>query len=163
MSDEIDPEVLADLRLRARTERERPAVPPSALKWSPSPTIAKVPCRARCGNVTDWTEDAEDRFRIFNRELERRNEAPLDKTRIVFCLKCQEIGAKMAAERNRKHIDALAEVIKRIKASSNPEEEREDIEKLKKLNHPDVQGLLQAIRARLDAKGASRKLRKDSL
>lgn len=63
------------------------------------------------------------------------------------CPKCE--GA-----RNRKAVDATAVVIKQLKASRNPEEERVLLKQLDAMGHPDVNGLVLAIRNRLSAGGS---------
>lgn len=142
-----DPEVRADLELRDSTARDRPRKSYEQVKWSPPVIVGQVPCRGRCGAVVDWPEDAEHSFQVFNGQLERTNQAPLDKTRIVFCEKCRAYGATLAADNNRKHVDKLAEVIRELRGGTthpeapgpapHPDRERELLEQLRKLHHPD--------------------------
>src|SRR5689334_13171709 len=109
MSDrELDPEVLADLRLRAATERERGHLRDAPMPtWQPPKIVDRVPCRGRCGNLVDWTDAAEERVAVFNRRLLATREAPIDKTRVVFCSACSAKGREMAAENNTKKADAM--------------------------------------------------------
>jgi hypothetical protein len=161
VSDEIDPEVLADLRLRAATERD-PTRSREMPKWTPPRFIGKVPCRGRCGALIDWPEDAEEQFAMFNRELARRMEAPLDKTRIDFCAACRKIGVTNTANNNRKGVDAVAVLIREYRGGTTspvppgpaPTEkrQREILDQLKKLHHPDVEGLEKAVREARDGK-----------
>jgi hypothetical protein len=153
VSDEEDPEVIADLQLRAYTEKTRKGLSEAqfgaAIREAATPRIIEqVPCRARCGNVCDWTVEAEEQFAMFNRELLRRREAPLDKTKIVFCQRCIDSAAPIRATEARKHVEYIADLIRRLKASSNPEGERELLEKLKRASHPDIPGLLEALRTK---------------
>jgi hypothetical protein len=153
VSDEEDPEVIADLQLRAYTERARTGLSDAAfgqaIRQAATPRIVgQVPCRGRCGSTCDWTAEAEEQFAMFNRELLRRREAPLDKTRIVFCQRCIDSAAPIRATEARKHVEYIADLIRRVKASGNPEGERDLLEKLKKANHPDIPGLLEALRAK---------------
>ena len=152
---EEDPEVIADLKLRAATMRD-PKRSREAPTFSPAKIIAHVPCRARCGSLVDWTEEAEDAFAIWNGILERRGEASLDKTRIVFCISCRDDGRAAAAIDKRKATDQLAHTIRELKNSPNPESEHAKIQRATSLGHPDVPGLLQAIRLRLDGGKAKR-------
>lgn len=142
MSDEIDPEVLEDLRLRASTERDR-SRSREMPAWAPPKIHSNVPCRGRCGSVVEWTEDAEERFQIFNRELARRNDAPLDKTKIAFCNACRAVGDTAAAARNRKLVDAVAAAIRELKDGCESTREYELLGKLEKAGHPDIAGLKQ--------------------
>jgi hypothetical protein len=151
--EEIDPEVEADIALRERTVRERRGMSETgfaeAIREAATPRIVdQVPCRGRCGGLCDWTAEAEEQFAMFNRELLRRREAPLDKTRIVFCQACIDRAAPIRATEARKHVEYIADLVRRVKASSNPEGERELLEKLKKASHPDIPGLLEALRTR---------------
>lgn len=160
MSDDIDPEVRADLQLRARTERERTSVTPV---WTPPKIHSKVPCRGRCGSTCEWTEDAEERFQIFNRELERRNEAPLDKTKIVFCLACAAVGADAAAKRNRKMVDAVGDIIRELKAGTDAAHELDLLHKLEKAGHPNIEGLKQWLVENKTKNSAGGRLRRGSM
>jgi hypothetical protein len=156
VSDELDPEVIADLQLRAATERDptRSRNPPN---WSPPTVIGVVPCRARCGAVVGWTAEAEDAFETWNRILLAKREAPLDKTRIVFCVACRRGGRESTAADNRKHVDQTADVIRKLKASAKPDQERDLLAKLEKLHHPDIPGLLEALRAKREKQTPGRR------
>jgi hypothetical protein len=142
MKGDIDPEVLHDAYLRAVSERDT-ARGRDLPEWSPPKIHSQVPCRGRCGSLVDWTEDAEDRLQMFNRELVRRNDAPLDQTKIAFCGACREAGTTAAAQRNRKLVDAMAEAIKELKDGCESHREYELLDKLKRAGHPDVDGLTQ--------------------
>lgn len=162
MSYDEDPEVIADLQLRARTVRERGGnanIP----TYTPPVTVADWQCRGGCGSTVGVTQDAIDRLEIFNRQLARKSEAPLDPNRIVFCDACKARGSSKAGESNRNKVDRLAGVIRQLKASKGPEQERELMLQAEALGHPDVPGLVQAIRNRLDAKSGSNRERKDKL
>jgi hypothetical protein len=162
VSFEEDPEVVADLKLRAATERDRsrsremPAFVPPKFK-------GKVPCRGRCGGVVDWTEDAEERFEMFNRILKSKMEAPLDKTLIVFCEKCKSVGLAAAAAVNLKKVEVMAKLIRELKTKSDPPGETEILEKLKKLDHPDIPGLLISLRDKAITGKQPRKPSRNSL
>lgn len=151
--DEEDPEVVADLKLRAATERSRKGLTEAgfaaAIREAATPRIIdQVPCRARCGRLCDWTAEAEEQFEMFNRELLRRREAPLDKTRIVFCQACIDGATPIRATEARRHVEYVAGLVRQVKASSNPENEKDLLEKLKKASHPDIPGLLEALRTK---------------
>jgi hypothetical protein len=162
--DDEDPEVIADLQLRAYTEKTRKGLSEAGFKAAivaaaKPDIIGEVPCRGRCGAVVGWTQQAEDAFNVWNGILARKVEAPLDKTRIVFCNSCRDLGRKIAGESNRKHIETLASVIRQVKASGNPDGETKLLERLKELNHPDVFGLLEALRAKRDKSGPGKRTR----
>jgi hypothetical protein len=162
--DEEDPEVIADLRLRAASEFDRTRTRPTGHRsFSPDPVIGQVPCRGRCGALADWTESAENAFQTWNRVLERRDEGPLDKTRIVFCETCRKLGQHMSAERNRVHVDKLADLIRQLKESTEPESERDLIERIAKLNHPDVAGLVKAIKDARERETGNKRARRSEV
>lgn len=154
--DEEDPEVVADIRFREASTRDRSRS--GEARWQAPEIVDRVPCRARCGSLVDWTEEAEERFAIFNRQLKRKMEAPLDKTKIVFCDGCRTKGLKAAAERNRDAVEFMKPLILELRGEPAPkgEREREIIEKLKKAGHPDIEGLCQAIKTRREHKPQSR-------
>lgn len=159
-----DPEVTADLRLREHTARTRPAVSDAefarGIRDAATPNvIGKVPCRARCGNVTDWTAEAEDAFNTWNRKLARDNEIPLDMTRIVFCDACRKRGAKAAADSNRNHVEAVRAAIRELKETppKTPSEERAAVRRLEGLRHPFPEECVKAIVERsLTSRGSRR-------
>lgn len=160
--DDEDPEVAAD-RI-ARTYPSREGTSDEAFERSIRTTaivnkLGTVPCRSRCGGVVDWTQEAEDMFQGFCRQLAAKREAPLDKTRIVFCNTCRARGRIEAGAANREHVNRLADVIRKLKASSNPDGERELLEQARKYSHPDVSGLLEALRSSSTG-NSSRKARK---
>jgi hypothetical protein len=164
---EEDPEVAADARARAFPSRQALTDEQFAqrIREVAAPkVIDRVPCRARCRSVVDWTEEAEHAFETFNRKLERDGDergdrAPLDRTRIAFCSACIAKGRAMTAANNRKYVDALAEKIREIKQSSDPMGETGLIEQIKKLNHPDVPGLLSALTEAINKAPTSRRVR----
>jgi hypothetical protein len=152
MSDE-DPEVLADLRFRESSARDRTRT--GETRWTPPKVVDRVPCRGRCGSVVEWTEEAEEAFTTWNRVLAKRDEAPLDRTRIVFCNACRAEGARAGAERNRKMVDAIAGAIRELKDGCESHREHELLDKLERAGHPDIPGLKQWLREK-NAKGSKR-------
>lgn len=149
--EDLDPEALADIELRNRSMRDRSRGSELPV-YVPPVLVADWKCRGNCGASVSVTQDALDRLAIFNAELTRKGDAPLDANRIVFCDACKARGMSMAPESNRNKTERLAGVIRKLKASRRPEEERELMLQLDALGHPDTAGLVAAIRARLDAK-----------
>ncbi|MBA2718912.1 MAG: hypothetical protein H0U52_06695 [Chloroflexi bacterium] len=149
-----DPEVVADLQLRARTERDRSRFQGEP-RWAPPRFVAAWKCRT-CGVLVDVTVDALERLAVFNSILRRRNEAPLDHNAIVFCDDCLPQFKAFAADHARGKTDRLAEEIRKLKNSGDPVSEHAVIKTLRDLGHPDVGGLL----ACLAAKGPTKKTRK---
>jgi hypothetical protein len=156
MGDEMDPEVLADLQLRARTVRERGGQSRGAT-WHPPTFVDKWPCRnPQCRKPVEVTAETVDRYQVFNGELSKRGEERMDFRAIVYCDPCRDEFQRTAAGRRRGQVDRMALVIRQVKASKNPEGETAAIAQLKAWHHPDVEGLIQAVRARLDGKSGKK-------
>lgn len=86
-TDEItDPEVLADLRKRDASERDRGRTRP--LGWVPAPIVEHWGCKG-CGALVGVTKEAVETREVFNARLRSRGEAELAKDRIVFCPSCK--------------------------------------------------------------------------
>lgn len=171
MDDDNDPEVIADIALREQTRRERPGLTDAQfgdlLSKVGKPTILeRVPCRNRCGRTADWTAEAEHSFEVFNRELAKRGEAPLDKTRIVFCDTCRAGAIAEKGRNNRVFNDRMAELIRELRGgTTHPEppgpaphdiRERQIIKALEAAGHPDVIGLRNALASKRGSKGSPR-------
>ena len=168
MSDfEPDPEVVADLRLRASTERDttRSAKPP---EYVPPTFVAKWRCKTPgCGALVDVTEESMERLAVFNGRLRSKAEAPLDPHSIVFCADCEQRNDAAQSERRRREVDRMAIVIRGVKSGQFPLRvtwnntehtltEAQAYEKLERWGHPDVPGLKQAIAERNATSGAKR-------
>jgi hypothetical protein len=141
---EDDPEVVADLRLRAASERDRTRTGPVAT-YEAAAVVAHWPCRA-CRQPTELTETGADRFTFFNRALVARGEAPIDTGAVLFCGACRAEGTTYASRRNREHVDKLAEKIREYKASHDSRRQAELEHEMAKLHHPDLPGLVEAVR-----------------
>ncbi len=161
MSAEEDPEVVADLKLRAYTEHDRSRTRGVGVYEWRAPEAAEIwNCRG-CGSPVPVTEEALHACGTFDRELVRKGEPPLVRNRIVFCSDCKEQGFKISADRNRKAIDTLADLIRQLKDEPPPNEAytAELLRKCALLHHPDVDGLKQAIEERRKRKPAGRERR----
>lgn len=144
MSWEEDPEVVADLRLRAATERDRSRTGPVLLHQAAA-VVAHWPCRA-CRQPTELTEAGADRFEAFNRVLRARGEEPIATGAVLFCDSCRVEGTAYASKRNRDHVDKLAEKIREYKASHDSRRQAELEHEMAKLHHPDLPGLVEAVK-----------------
>ena len=160
MSDqlELDPEVVADLKLREATLRDptRTRRDPTT-RWDPPKIIGQWPCRNQaCRKPVDVTADAVEYFDMFNRMLAARGELPLESSLTVACTECRRLLEDHRAVRNRDRREELRDAIKQLKASKNPPTEHDLIKRITKLGHPDVPGLLQALAERTAKKRAPR-------
>jgi hypothetical protein len=139
----MDPEVLADIKLREETRRDSTRTRGAAVySWRPPETVAVWPCKA-CKCLVEVAQDPVDWFNLFNRELAKRGEEPLDKAKIAYCDRCRIEFRRTGADRRRAEVERMRPAIIAIKASKQPRSEHEHIANLRKWHHPDVDGLLQ--------------------
>ena len=113
--------------------------------------------------MVEVTQEALTAKATFDRELVRRGEAPITKAKTMFCDTCKAGGLEHASEVNRRHVEALAVHIRRLKeicdepaTPAAAQEERELLEKCRLMRHPDVDGLTQALRDRRVRAGNAR-------
>jgi hypothetical protein len=95
----LDPEVLADLRARERSESDRSRV--GEFTFGDPTIVEHWPCRTGCGamlGVTDATIFALD---VHNALLARRREQPIAKTKVMWCPKCKAKDDELAAMQRR--------------------------------------------------------------
>lgn len=156
MSFDEDPEVIADLRLRASTEhdRSRSHEPPT---YKPPVFVAKWRCKTPgCGALVDVTEECMERLAVFNSRLRTIGEMPIDPHSVVYCADCLDRDKAARSDRRRREVDRMAAVIRGIKGGDFPIrvewngqahqlDEREAYEKLERWGHPDVAGFKQAL------------------
>jgi hypothetical protein len=149
---QMDPEVLADIAKRDRIAASRD---PMAFEPALRAAVAKIrpvfvgawKCRT-CNALVPVQEQDLENLASCNDALRRRGEEPLDHNRIMFCDSCREAHKLDAARRRRREVERLAEVIRALKSAADPDSERALIHQLRELNHPDVDGLLNALRER---------------
>lgn len=162
---EPDPEVLADMRLRDSSERDPTRTRGAGVyDWKPAILVEQWPCRSgSCGNTVGATLDDLQRRDQMNRELYRRGQSDIAKDKSMFCESCRASARKGQSERNRRACDEMAVLIRQLKEQrTGPEAgitERELVKRLESMGHPDVQGLVDAIKN----KSAARKSRSGSL
>ncbi len=156
MTEALDPEVVADLQLRASTERDTSRSGAAAYDWKRPDVIGQWKCRAQCGRFCDVTQDTMEAMAMWNRELKRRLEAPLDINAILWCEPCSVEMRRLSSERRRAKVERMASVIKQIKDDAPNIRYRDKhgdhsvtraqaFEVLKEMGHPDVAGFQQAL------------------
>jgi len=161
--------------LRSDSMRDRSRSRTADYQWSKPVYVTSWPCRGRCGALVPITQDAIDRAEIFDRRLaevgdENGNREPIDRARIVFCDACRDAGRKMAPENKRRHVDAMALLIRELRGGTtnpdppgpapSPAREAEIIQKLRAMKHPDVDALVQTIREKRNQGGSGKPKRK---
>lgn len=145
MTDE-DPEVVADIRLRAATEHDGTRTRPSKLAWSPPAIVDRWPCKTGCGAMVDVPIDAVHALEVFNAQLKRQRERPIAPSQIMVCAKCKVVLLEQEAEEKRTRTERVAHHVAALSASHGPPtEERGILEQLKRWGHPDPEGLAKAI------------------
>lgn len=154
MSDEIDPEVLADLQLRASSQYDSTRTRGAGVyDWKKPNDVAQWPCkRAKCRKPVGVTQEAVDRFEDMNRILGNMMPPEPRATigEVVFCDECAAAMARTMIDLNVEKRSKLADVIRAMKESANPRAEHDLIKKLNRLDHPDVTGLIESLAAKLE-------------
>lgn len=150
MSEEFDPEVARDIQLREDSRRDFARTRGRGVyDWQPSPVVGKWKCRVPvCTNFVDVTEQAMETWALFNRELRRRGEAPIETSKVLYCPRCLAEYKRTAPDRRRGQVDRMGDGIRQLKASPDPSSEHELIKQLEQWGHPDVHGLLQILTAK---------------
>lgn len=157
MTDDIDPEVLADLQLRKASECDRTRTQEADNPFDGT-TVAVLPCR-RCGVPCDVSAEAMLAFETFNKRLASIGEAPLDHEHIMRCKKCNEWNSRKVAEVAEQRRVRNAQLVKELGAERPPhwQREREIIDELRRGGCEDVDGLVRRIAERRDSsKGGKR-------
>jgi hypothetical protein len=156
VSDEDDPEVLADYRARMYPTRSASTVDHAT--WKPAPAIGEWPCRVKnCRVPVEITQDAVDHLAMFNRILVGRGEEPIDKSEVMICPAHVHLLKARGAQRRAEQRERCAVAVRAMKQSRNPRNETALIAELNKCDHPDVQGLIDSIEARLQSGGGSKR------
>jgi hypothetical protein len=158
VSDEQDPEVVADLKLRAYSMRDRSRNGEANYDWKLPTIVAKWKCRTPpCKTFVDVPEDTMERWEMFNGHLKARGEQPIASHEVLWCESCLEQHRKIRPDKLRRQVERMASVIRQIKAGDqvirfrtdsgeHAVGEREALEWLKKWHHPDVPGFEQWLK-----------------
>ena len=145
-----DPEVLADLELRAASLRD-PSRSRKEARWDPPIVVGTWRCRT-CASAVGVTAEAAQRVAIFDAILGRRGEAALDTDAVMFCDPCRGKHTRLAALRRREEVDRLALAIRELKACDDDVRQRELVKQLEALRCPDLEGLVHAVTKRAASK-----------
>lgn len=101
----LDPEVLADLRARERSERDpsRTSSHSDPYAWTEPAIVEHWPCRGGCGAMIGVTREAVDALATSNAMLAKKREAPIAKGKVVWCPDCKRADDELAAAQRRPH------------------------------------------------------------
>lgn len=162
MSDErdydLDEEVEADRQLRNSSLRDssRSGEPP---RWTKPDTAAEWPCRnGACRVRVEVTADALEQMAMFNRILRERGEPEITESEVVVCDACRRLLATHEAAQRDKRNERTTQIIRALKQSGMPRDEHELLAELRKLHHPDVPGLLEALDGASDSSKRKRRV-----
>ncbi len=160
MTDE-DPEVVADLKLRAYSQHDSSRSRGEGVyDWKPPAVATQWKCRVpQCKNFVDVPVDTLDVWAVFNRQLARQGELPIASHSVMWCDRCREEFAKIQPLRLRKRVDRMASVIQQIKAGDKniryrtndgevTTDEQGALQQLRTWGHPDVDGFITWLRER---------------
>lgn len=162
-----DPEVVADVQLRASTERDSSRSRPNQFvlgSWRPDGPVAQWNCRRPgCHTLVDVTQDGVDRLEQANAMLVRLGQRKILDTEVLWCPACSKAFFDARSDRLRVKVDRLAELIRKLKDSTTPRSEHLLLTDIEKCHHPDIRGLLDAIDARRAKPGErSKRERRDA-
>lgn len=148
MSDDMDPEAIADLALRAANlrDRNRGKDANAVYDWTEPPIVASWPCRGKCGASVGVTQHAVDALRVANEKLRALGEPEIE--HVTFCSACTLRLRAEAAERRARNEATMAAMIRELRAGTSPEKERDILAKLRAMHHPDVDGLARLLAER---------------
>lgn len=150
MSDNIDPEVLADLQLRAASARDSSRTRGAGVyDWQRPEFVDAWPCRyPGCTELIGVDQDTCEQRVKFNRILKARAEAPIDVAVLLMCSKHTALFIAERGKRLRAKCERVAENIRKLKDHAQPRTAKDLIAALEKDHHPDIPGLLDAIETR---------------
>ncbi len=153
-NEELDPEVVADLKLRAYSQFDKTRTGEANYNWKPPAIATQWKCRTPpCKAFVDVPVDTLDDWAMFNAQLKRTGEKAIGSHEVLWCDACRAEMARIQPMRLRKRVDRMASVIQQIKAGdktiryrSNDGEvscdQRAAIAQLRIWGHPDVDGLI---------------------
>lgn len=168
----LDPEVVADLQLRAYSEHDRSRSRGDGVyDWKPPAVVTQWKCRTPpCKVFVDVNTETVERWEIFNKRLRAAGEKPIGSHEVMICESCQAEHAKIQPLRLRKRVERMADVIRQLKAGDKviryktnegdvATNEADAFKQLRVWGHPDVDGLIAAIGDKRNAAPAKRERR----
>jgi hypothetical protein len=156
--EELDPEIIADLRKRAATEHDATRSRGDGVyDWSPAAIVEQWPCRT-CGlAMVGVTAEQVEAREVFNRKLRARREQEIPKSAVVFCEACLERARQLGAERRARERVEMAALIRELRSLvDNDLREKSILARLRVLGHPDVDELQRAAAASRAARKTKR-------
>lgn len=127
--------------------------------WKPSPIVDEWPCRNRsCRQNTPVTRECEDVFEQMNLMLAAKGEQQLRTDEVVVCDACRKRLRELAQGAADRQVSRAKQLVVEYKSDPEPGAERKaEIEReLERIGHPDVRGLVEAVKRRREGKAAQR-------
>lgn len=168
----LDPEVVADLKLRAYSEHDRSRTRgDGAYDWCPPVVVTQWKCRTpACKVFVDVNAETVERWEIFNKRIRAAGEKAIASHEVMWCSACVNLHSAAQSQLLRKQVDRMADVIRQLKAGEpvirwrsksgdHTGNEAEALIALKRWGHPDVEGLSAVIADKRNAAPAKRERR----
>lgn len=154
---EPDTEVLADLQLRNESMHDRSRTRGrNVYSWTQPEFVGVWGCRRPgCARLVSITQDGIDYSEQCDEWLVARGQEKLGRSKISYCDACLAEYKRTAPDRRRKQIEEMAVKIRELKESRDPHGERDCIDALARMGHPDIEGLVQALSERRATERAS--------
>lgn len=95
-----DPEVLADLRARNRSESDRERT--GEFTFGDPTIVEHWPCRTGCGAMVGVTEATLFALDVHNAQLKSKREAPIAKGKVMWCPECKRKDDEFAQAARRR-------------------------------------------------------------
>lgn len=174
MSDEEDPEVIADLQLRAASEFDRTRTRGANYAWRKPPDAATWMCRnPQCRAPVGVPEEAVHALDVHSRRLASLDEKLIDVGEIVMCDACRAVFQSFVEKRQAQIRESMADLIRQFKNGETSFQvkrkdgvyqvnEREALEQLERWGHPDVKGFAQHFQAKRES-GKAKKERRGAM
>jgi hypothetical protein len=151
---ELDPEVLADLAYRARSEGDSTRSRSARYDWAPPPIVEHWPCAGQgCKATVGVTREAIDAHERLSAIAQRDTGRPIPRTQV--CPACWPRWQAATSARARQRSEDEAAALRELRTLTGPEQwirgqERRLRARLEQLGHPDVIRALREARAARD-------------
>lgn len=163
---ELDQEQIRDLVFREQSQRDmtRQRVVDVNTLWQPPKFVTSWRCRfpgmkgeGPCRVEIDVDADTVERLAMFNVELVRRGDAPIETHEVMVCDAHRRLFDAWFADKVPQRQTQMRDAIQKLKKSDRPREEHALIESIAK-RHPDIDGLILALEEKLGGKNKRRDL-----
>lgn len=149
MTRDLDPEQLADLRLRSASEHDRGRSRTTARVMGGDDPAERWPCRRCTIAMVEVNATTVAALESSNALLAKRGERMIPKSQVVFCSTCEPIARRERAERYDRERAEIAELIRELRSLiDNDLREASIAARLRELGHANVPALLSEAKTR---------------